>query len=153
MRARNLAPLARLATQRERDAALSMTRARQALEAARCRFAELRDYRNEYRQRFEDTCRAGFGLDWVSNYHEFLGSLDRAINGLAGRIRALERDCDQEREIWESSRNRARALDQAVARSGAEKRRAERRAEQLVLDELSSRLTNPWTSSSKWGSE
>ena len=141
-RSKRMNPVVRVAEHREKDAARRLGEAQKRLHDQQARLRELIGYRDEYNLKFQRTCSAGVDVKQLQEYRLFLSRLNDAIAQQQRVIVKAERDVEQARAGWMSTRTRSQALDKVRDRFiDSERREAERR-EQADLDERSTQSAN-----------
>ncbi len=132
-------PIARLAAERERNAARELAASRRELEAHRDRFRELCGYRDEYARRFREAGVRGIDAVQLRDYRSFLVRLHEAIAEQERLVMAAQRDWETYTARWQGTRIRTKALDKVVERLQHDEDRRERRREQGESDEHAQR--------------
>lgn len=136
-RSKRMNPVLRVAEHREKDAARRLGQTQQRLQQQQARLQELIGYRDEYNQKFQQTCSAGVDVKQLQEYRLFLSRLNDAIAHQQRVIANAEREVEQARAGWLRTRTRSQALDKVRDRFiEAERREADRR-EQADSDERS----------------
>ncbi|RLW66638.1 MAG: flagellar export protein FliJ, partial [gamma proteobacterium symbiont of Stewartia floridana] len=77
---KRLKPVQRFAHSKEQNAARSMGQARKNLEQEEAKLKQLKQYHQEYLERFEQMAREGMTSTQLQEYRTFLAKLDEAIN-------------------------------------------------------------------------
>ena len=75
-RSRRLEPISQVVQSAERLAARALTACQRRVAAQEARLAELRAFRTEYQQRFQEAGRAGMNARQLQDFCEFLTRLD-----------------------------------------------------------------------------
>lgn len=99
---------------------------------------EFEEYRAEHERRIQELGRdpAGVDAELLTNYHQFKGSLDQAIDQQDGMLVKSRRDLEDSRSAWSASRRRRQALEQLIENQNREKRVSSDKREQKMLDEM-----------------
>jgi len=134
-KSKRMQPVARVAEQRERKAAVEMAEFRRFLDAQQTRLDELNNYRNDYARTFEQAGRGGMDAARMADYRRILARLNDAIAYQEQRLVSLHNDYEQVRRRWTDTRTRAAALDKVMERYREEERREGDRREQGESDE------------------
>ena len=132
-------PIARLAAERERNAARELVASRHELEAHRGRLRELCGYRDEYGRRLHEVGVQGIDAAQLRDYHSFLTRLNEAIAEQERLVLAAQRGWEACTARWQGTRTRTKALDKVVERLQHDENRRERRREQGESDEHAQR--------------
>ena len=147
-KSKRMQPVAKVAEQRERQAAVEMAEFRRFLDAQQTRLDELNNYRNDYARTFEQAGRGGMDAARMADYRRILARLNDAIVYQEQRLASLHNDYEQVRRRWTDTRTRAAALDKVMERYREEERREGDRREQGESDERAQR-TGPGITESR----
>jgi flagellar FliJ protein len=147
-KSKRMEPVARVAEQRERKAAIEMAEFRRFLEAQQTKLDDLNNYRTEYARTFEQAGRGGMDAARMADYRRILARLNDAIVYQEQRLASLHSEYEQVRQRWTDTRTRAAALDKVMERYREEERRDGDRREQGESDERA-QLIGPGTSGSR----
>ncbi len=139
-RSQRLEPVVRVAENREQQAARSLGDSQSALNQAQQRLNELKNYREEYIQRFHTTGAAGMSAVQMRDYRLFLSNLSRAIEQQAGLVEKAATVVEKQRQQWFSRRGKVKMLGNVVSRFQADEQRVVDRKEQLEQDERAQRM-------------
>ena len=134
-KSKRMQPVAKVAEQRERKAAIEMAEFRRFLEAQQARLDELNNYRNDYARHFEEAGRGGMDAARMADYRRILARLNDAIAYQEQRLASLHNEYEQVRQRWTDSRTRAAALDKVMERYREEEQIEGDRREQGESDE------------------
>jgi flagellar FliJ protein len=128
---RRLGPIAKLAKQRERNAASYLGDSLRQADLQQKQLDELINYRDEYVAGFKDAGKAGLSSVQLRDYQVFLSRLDSAIQQQQQKLVASRHNCQQSQAQWQDEHGHSKMIDKAV-----EKRR---QAENRRQDELEQR--------------
>jgi flagellar FliJ protein len=128
-------PLVRMAESKELDAAKELGDCARILKEKQAGLDELRHYRQEYAQRFQQDGAAGISARKVRDYQAFLATLDRGIEEQRKVVDQAARNLEEKKQQWSTKRTRTKALDNAVARFKDDERQTQARREQKESDE------------------
>ncbi len=142
---KRLRPIARLAADRERQAARELAATLRELDARLQRLHELGAYREEYAQRFQAASARGLDAGRLRDFRSFLARLDEAIVQQEQLVAAARREWEDCTVRWQGTRSRTRMLDKVMERLRREEERVARRREQSESDEHAQRGTEPPT--------
>ncbi len=138
----SLQPLVVLLEQAERDRDDALARQQkvdQQLGAARTQEGALRDYRNEYQNRWGQQFRQGVTMTLMSCYHEFVGRLHGAVDMQGQQVERLGRERERVAAEVLAAELRVASVKKLIERrESALVRNAERRS-QKQMDELATR--------------
>lgn len=144
-RSKRLRPIARLAADRERQAARELAATLQEFDARLERLHELGAYREEYARRFKAASEQGLDAGRLRDFRSFLSRLDEAIVQQERLVAAARREWEACTVRWQGTRSRTRMLDKVMERLRREEERVARRREQGESDERAQRRTEPPT--------
>jgi flagellar FliJ protein len=147
-KSKRMQPVAKVAEQRERKAAVEMAEFRRFLDAQQVKLDELNNYRNDYARTFEQAGRGGMDAARMADYRRILARLNDAIVYQEQRLASLHSEYEQVRRRWTDTRTRAAALDKVMERYREEERRDGDRREQGESDERA-QLIGPGTSGNR----
>ena len=128
---RRLGPVAKLAKQRERNAASHLGDSLRQADLQQKQMDDLINYRDEYVAGFKAACKAGLSSVQLRDYQVFLSRLDSAILQQQQKLVASRQNCQQSQAKWQDEHGHSKMIDKAV-----EKRR---QAENRRQDELEQR--------------
>lgn len=135
-----MAPIQRLAEEREREAARTFAETRIRLSEQQARMQQLRDYRNEYSNRFQHSGGGGMTPRQLGEYRAFLERLDRGLRHQQDVLAKADAEVVQARQDWtEAIRHRDR-LEVMRTRIRCEERTLADRREQRESDERAGRV-------------
>lgn len=127
--------VASLAKSRENKAAKTLAenigRHKQETEKHR----QIRTYRVEYETHLNGLQQAGVDARTLSEYRQFLGNLDDAIDQQSSIVRNAEKVVGESRSDWLNRYHRTSALEQLVELQAKERRQAADKKLQKELDE------------------
>ena len=144
-KSKRMEPVAKVADQRERQAAVEMAEFRRFLDAQQAKLDELNTYRADYARHFETAGRGGMDAARMADFRRILARLNEAIVYQEQRLASLHNDYEQVRRRWTDTRTRAAALDKVMERYREEERREGDRREQGESDERA-QLAGPGSS-------
>jgi len=128
---RRLGPVAKLAKQRERNAASHLGDSLRQADLQQKQLDDLINYRDEYVAGFKAAGKAGLSSVQLRDYQVFLSRLDSAILQQQQKLAASRQNCQQSQAQWQDEHGHSKMIDKAV-----EKRR---QAENRRQDELEQR--------------
>ena len=138
----SLQPLLELMQTRTDEATRRLGQLIASEQSAKSRLQLLEQYREEYNQRFREAAQLGLSPQSWSNYQEFLGRIDEAVQQQRTVVAGAERHTASGQEHWREQNKRLKAIDTLSLRHQAEELRTESRREQKQQDELSSNRFN-----------
>ncbi len=149
-KSKRMQPVAQVAEQRERRAAIEMAEFRRFLDAQQAKLDELNTYRSDYARHFETAGRGGMDAARMADYRRILARLNDAIVYQEQRLASLHHDYEQVRRRWTDTRTRAAALEKVMERYREEERHEGDRREQGESDERA-QLAGPGGSGNREG--
>ncbi|HHI94984.1 MAG TPA: flagellar export protein FliJ [Gammaproteobacteria bacterium] len=139
-RSQRLAPVVKVAENREQQAARSLGDSQSALNQAQQRLDELKNYREEYIQRFHANGAVGMSAVQMGDYRLFLSNLSRAIEQQTALVQQAAAVVEEQRQKWFTRRGKVKMLGNVVSRFQADEQRVVDRKEQLEQDERAQRM-------------
>lgn len=138
-RSKRITPVARIADNKERNAAKVFGKSQQNLKDHEDRLQELIRYRDEYNAKFLETGSNGLEAQKVHAYRLFLSRLNEAIDHQRGIVQQVAEELLKDKEKWMHTRSRAKALEKVVERYQNQENKELQRQEQKESDERASR--------------
>ncbi len=138
-RIRRLQPAVEVARNHESDAAARYVQSKSRLEAERRKLDQLRAFRFDYMQRFQQDGQAGLSARRAQDYTAFICNLDANLEQLHGQVSLLAAQVEQARKAWAATRARTRALDGVIDGYRREHEQVLARREQAETDEFALR--------------
>lgn len=102
----------------------------------------LRDYRNDYLTRLQQTMISGMTASDCHNYQRFITTLDDAIGQQVAALDALNVNLEKSRLHWQQQQRKLNAFDTLAQREARAARVVAERREQRVNDEHSARVAS-----------
>jgi len=137
---KRLKPVQQVAANKERNAARIMGQARQHLAQEEAKLAQLKQYHQEYLERFQQVASQGMSATQLQEYRAFLFKLDEAIQQQQEVVAASMAKHSSDKDNWKQKHTRTQALGKVVERYHKEERKAADRTEQKESDEHNTRL-------------
>jgi flagellar FliJ protein len=123
----------------EKSALEALGASRRKLSATQAQVDSLRQYRQEYRDRFSHLGGVGIGVMQLLEFRSFMDKLDKAIAGQEHALNECEADLTAKRKIWEGLHHRTQSLQKVCNSALAAEIKLEGKLEQLEQDERASR--------------
>ena len=121
---RRLGPVAKLAKQRERNAASHLGDSLRQADLQQKQLDDLINYRDEYVAGFKAAGKAGLSSVQLRDYQVFLSRLDSAILQQQQKLVASRQNCQQSQAQWQDEHGHSKMIDKVVEnRRQAENRR------------------------------
>ncbi len=137
-RSKRFAPIQRIASMRENQAAKTWGEARRTEAAARDQLQALAQYLNEYREIYHRARQRGMGAGQMIEYQRFIAKLEAAIREQQATVGQCEDNSRRQQTQWEQRHSGRSALDKVAGRIQAEELQSEEKAEQKAMDD------RPW---------
>lgn len=131
-----LQTVARLAANRERDAAREMAARRREMEGHARQLSELETYRGQYLRQFQAAGGQGLGVVQLQEYQRFLARLDDAISQQQQLLEASQLSYEESHRCWLRLRGEFKALGKIIERREQQAMRELERREQAEIDDL-----------------
>lgn len=138
---KRLQPVQRVAHSKEQKAARHMGESHKTLQEEQTKLAQLRQYHQEYLQRFDTAAKKGIGVNQLQEYRAFLSKLDTAIRQQEGIVATRKVDHNSKKNNWKETHTRSQALKNVVDRYQKQERKAADHNEQKESDDRSQRST------------
>ena len=132
-------PIHKLASQRERKAAAELGESIRQRDAAAQRLDELKQYLQEYLERFNRSARNGLSSNQVIEYQVFIGKLENAIAQQEEIVAQSRQALDSTKQHWRGRYTKSKAMENAIDRMRLAERKADQKQEQDESDERSQR--------------
>lgn len=133
-KSKRMQPIVRVADQRERQAAQALGDARGVAAQQESRLTDLRNYRQEYVNRFEALGRTGITGAQIREYQRFLDQLDRAISQQEQTLIKAQQAVDGSKQEWVNKNTKATAIRNVVDRFQKAEAYSAARSEQKDTD-------------------
>lgn len=135
----SLQPVLELMQSRADEATQALAKLIAAEQDAKAKLDLLRQYRDEYAQRFSSAAQEGMSPQAWRNFRDFIGRLDEAI-GQQEQVVAQSRNNTVSGQLnWQKQRIKLKAMDTLSERHRAQQNSAENRLEQKLSDEIATR--------------
>jgi flagellar FliJ protein len=136
---KRLKPVQRFVHSKEQKAARMMGQAKKSLQQEEAKLQQLKQYHQEYLQRFQQMAGAGMGATQLQEYRAFLAKLDEAIKQQQEVVTASAVNHSSSKNVWKKKHSRTQALNKAVERFRHQEQKSADRQEQKENDEHSQR--------------
>jgi flagellar FliJ protein len=136
---KRLKPVQRFAHSKEQKAARMMGQARKNLQQEEAKLEQLKQYHQEYLERFQQMAREGISATQLQEYRAFLAKLDEAIKQQQEVVAASVVNHSSSKQFWKKKHSRTQALNKAVERFSQEEKKSADRQEQKESDDHSQR--------------
>lgn len=136
---KRLKPVQRFAASKEQKAARIMGQAKKSLQQEEAKLEQLKQYHQEYLERFRKMAAEGMSSTQLQEYRAFLAKLDEAITQQQEVVTASSVNHRSTRTFWQQKHSRTQALNKAVDRFSEQERKRADRHEQKENDDLSQR--------------
>ncbi len=135
-----LVTVAKIATDRERNAAREMGHSQAELDVHAARLDELNNYRRQYLQQFQVASKQGLGVVQLQEYQIFLGRLDDAIKQQQKLLEGSRLTHEERQKLWLGLRGKVKALDKIIHKRQQQQLAEQGRREQSESDDQSCSL-------------
>lgn len=132
-------PIQKLVSQKERKAAAMLGESLKQRAEAKQQLDKLRQYLEEYLERFSKAVHKGLTSRQILEYQVFIDKLEVAIAQQEQAVVQSQQALDASKAQWQGRYRKSRAMDNAVARMQAEETKQEERLEQKDSDERAQR--------------
>lgn len=124
----------------EKNALEMLGAAQQKLLAMQAQIEGLRNYRQEYQNRFNQLGIDGVKIAQMLEFMSFIDKLDKAILGQEQTLRSIEAELMDKRKNWESLHLKTQSLQKVCDSALALEMKQEDKREQMEQDERASRI-------------
>lgn len=124
----------------EKNALEVLGAVQQKLLAMQAQIESLRNYRQEYQDRFNRLGSDGVKVAQLLEFRSFIDKLDKAIMGQKQALSSIEAELMAKRKIWESLHQKTHSLQKVCDSALALEMKQEDKREQLEQDERASRI-------------
>lgn len=128
----------------EKSALEALGASQRKLSAAQAQVESLRQYRQEYQDRFKQLGCAGISVVQLQEFRSFMDKLDKAMAGQEHALGECETDLLAKRKVWEGRHYRTQSLQKVCDSALAAELKQEGKLEQMEQDERASRSGGCW---------
>ncbi|RWR03916.1 flagellar biosynthesis chaperone [[Pantoea] beijingensis] len=136
-----IATLCGLAQKDLEQAARQLGEMRHAHQQADEQLSMLLNYQDEYRNKLNDTLTQGIASTRWHNYHQFIQTLEKAIEQHRHQLAQWSSKLEQALQQWRARQQRLHAYETLQARAQANELLQENRLDQKRMDEFAQRAT------------
>ncbi|MES9831105.1 MAG: flagellar export protein FliJ [Candidatus Thiodiazotropha sp. LLP2] len=136
---KRLKPVQRFAHSKEQNAARSMGQARKNLELEEAKLKQLKQYHQEYLDRFQKIASEGMTATQLQEYRTFLAKLDEAINQQEQVVASSMVNHNSHKDNWKQKHSRTQALNKVIDRYRDQEQKTADRREQKESDDHNQR--------------
>jgi flagellar FliJ protein len=136
---KRLKPVQRFAASKEQKAARMMGQAKKSLQQEETKLQQLKQYHQEYLERFKQMAEKGMSATQLQEYRAFLSRLDEAIDQQQQVVAESTVNHRSTRNFWQQKHSRTQALNKAVDRFREQEQKRADKHEQKENDDLSQR--------------
>ncbi|MET0010269.1 MAG: flagellar export protein FliJ [Candidatus Thiodiazotropha sp. 6PLUC9] len=136
---KRLKPVQRFARSKEQNAARSMGQARKNLELEEAKLKQLKQYHQEYLDRFQQIASEGMTATQLQEYRTFLAKLDEAITQQQQVVASSMVDHNSHKDNWKQKHSRTEALNKVLGRYRDQEKKVADRREQKENDDHNQR--------------
>ena len=123
----------------EKNALEALGASQRKLLATQAQVESLRQYRQEYQDKFNQLGCAGISVVQLLEFRSFMDKLDKAIAGQEHSLSECEADLMTKRKIWEGLHHRTQSLQKVCNSALAAEIKQDGKLEQMEQDEHASR--------------
>ncbi|MDO9104245.1 MAG: flagellar export protein FliJ [Methylovulum sp.] len=107
--------------------------------AAQAQIDHLKEYRQEYQEKFDHLGSGGVKIAQLLEFRSFIDKLDKAILGQEQASTAIEQELVAKRKLWENLHYRTNSLQKVCDAAGLAELKLQDKREQLEQDERAAR--------------
>ncbi|WP_024301856.1 flagellar export protein FliJ [Pseudogulbenkiania sp. MAI-1] len=139
MKPSKYALLVRLAEEKQEAAAERMRQAQARLTEALSRLEQLDAFRNEYRQRLQQSGERGMPVAQWQDFRRFISRLDEAMHSQQAEVDRCKQTFLLARQAWNNERKQLKAFETLIEREQARQAVLESKRQQKLSDEFATR--------------
>ncbi len=124
----------------EKNALEALGAVQRKLLAMQAQVEGLRNYRQEYQDRFNQLGVKGVNVAQLLEFRSFIDKLDKAIMGQEQVLSSIEAELMAKRKIWEELHHKTQSLQKVCDSALVAEMKQEAKREQLEQDERASRI-------------
>ena len=132
-------PVQRVAQSREQKAARELGNSQRRAKDQEGRLEELKDYHQEYLERFQNAARSGISASQLQEYRAFISKLELAIREQERIVSSSHDECSSRKQVWQQKHTRTEALGKVMGRFQSEERKDSDNREQRETDDHNQR--------------
>ena len=132
-------PIHKIASQKERKAAADLGESIKQRDEAEQRLNELRNYLEEYLERFAKATRNGLARNQIMEYQVFIAKLETAITQQEEVVTQVQQDFDSSKARWRGRYTKTKAMENAIERMQEAEQKDHDRKEQADSDDRAQR--------------
>ena len=136
---KRLKPVQKVADSREKAAAKQFGDSQRSLNGHKGKLDELRQYHQEYMERFQNAMQSGISSAQMQEYRAFIAKLNEAIRQQEQVVASSQQDRSNKQNNWQKKHTRVMALGKVVDRYKKEETKKADKKEQSEADERSQR--------------
>ncbi len=137
-RTRRLRPVVQHTDKKEQQALQRVAQSQRLLEIEQVRQAQLQDYKLDYLQKKKHDSGVFTPLE-LQEFNRFMQQLDETIERQVDVVQLRQREVEQKREDWNTSRIDSRVIHKVVEKLQKQEFVEQERREQKALDEFTQR--------------
>src|SRR5690606_35906164 len=107
---------------------------------AETQLSTLHVYRQDYAERLQQATENGLSASNYHNFRQFIATLDEAISQQNRVVAQIDNKLESGRQRWHSEKRRLNSFEALQTRQTQQRLVRDKRAEQLVSDELSANM-------------
>ncbi|HTH44899.1 MAG TPA: flagellar export protein FliJ [Oxalicibacterium sp.] len=134
-----LETLIELAARETDEAAKRLGKCVAAAEDAEKKLALLKQYMDDYAQRFQQNLTSGLSANGYHNYQVFLSKLEQAIAGQQQLVQDAHQRVERERTAWQACERKRMSYDTLATRAQKAQQIKENKRDQKQMDEHAAR--------------
>ncbi len=136
---KRLKPVQQVAGSREKTAAKQFGDSQRSLTGHQSKLEELRQYHQEYMERFQKAMHGGISSAQLQEYRAFIAKLNEAIRAQEQVVATSQMERSNKQNNWQKKHTRVMALGKVVDRYKKEEAKTADKKEQNEADERSQR--------------
>ncbi len=125
----------------EQNSLTALVEYQQKRQLAEQQLEHLKQYRQEYIDKFSTRSGAGIGIQTLLEFRSFIDKLDIAIAGQVKTVQQCLAEETRKRQVWEGLHQQTESLQKVCAKFSSAEAHLENKREQLESDDRASRMS------------
>lgn len=135
-RSQTLALLQSIAANKADEAARRFANAQAVHVDAQSRLQMLNQLQDEYASRLDTTLSTGTGIAQWQNFRQFIGKVERAVDGQSQIVSDAQAHSLREQQAWQQQKRQQQSFEALMQRTALQEARRQQKLEQKSMDEF-----------------
>ena len=133
--------IADIKAKHEQNSLTALVEYQQKKQLAEQQLEHLKQYRQEYIDKFSTRSGAGIGIQTLLEFRSFIDKLDIAIAGQVKTVQQCIAEETRKRQVWEGLHQQTESLQKVCTKLASAEAHLENKREQLESDDRASRMS------------